>query len=235
MYISKRKQKLWELDFIRLAYPDNETKEIAKILNKSEGTIKNIAQKNKILKQKKDLLKPGDEFGFLTVKERIFPENNIVFGEKRWKCECVCGKFSICSTNTLTSGHSSSCGCKRIEAISNSFKDITGTWYNAVKKNAKVRGLEFTLSREFLYNLLEKQQHKCKLSGLPISIAGGRNSKDYYQNTTASLDRIDNTKGYVEDNVQFLHKHINYMKWTHEQSYFIELCKKVIKHNESVN
>lgn len=50
---------------------------------------------------------------------------------------------------------------------------------------------------------------------------------------TFSLDRIDNNKGYEEDNVQFLHKNINYMKWTHNQDDFIELCRKVIKYAES--
>lgn len=54
----------------------------------------------------------------------------------------------------------------------------------------------------------------------------------YWIETTASLDRIDNTKGYLEDNVQFVHKDINRMKWAHSQQYFIELCSKV--HNANL-
>lgn len=221
----------WEKDFIYLTYPDNDTKEIGKILNRSPNVIQVYASSKKIKKEKKILVQPGDMFGFLEIIEQSKSKNK----ERRWKCKCVCGKFSECGTNTLTSGHSTSCGCKRIESITHSFKNITGTWYHSVAKSAKVRGFEFNLSKEFLQDLLEKQSFKCKLSGLPIKIYNGRNCQKYYYETTASLDRIDNIKGYDEDNVQFLHKHINYMKWTHNEDYFITLCKKVSENNESIN
>ena len=44
---------------------------------------------------------------------------------------------------------------------------------------------------------------------------------------TASLDRIDSSKGYVKGNVQWVHKDINKMKTDFEQSIFIKLCKSV--------
>lgn len=66
-----------------------------------------------------------------------------------------------------------------------------------------------------------KQNRKCILSGIELKIANGNNGN------TASIDRIDNTKGYELGNVQWVHKHINFMKRDYEQNYFIELCKKV--------
>lgn len=50
-------------------------------------------------------------------------------------------------------------------------------------------------------------------------------------NITASLDRIDSSKGYVEGNVQWVHKDVNYIKQDLEESYFKKLCK-LITENE---
>ena len=47
---------------------------------------------------------------------------------------------------------------------------------------------------------------------------------------TASLDRIDSSKGYTKDNVQWVHKDINYIKRDLSDSEFITLCKKVATH-----
>lgn len=48
---------------------------------------------------------------------------------------------------------------------------------------------------------------------------------------TASLDRIDNTKGYTEDNVQWVHKIINKMKSDLTQEDFIMWCKRINNEN----
>jgi hypothetical protein len=48
--------------------------------------------------------------------------------------------------------------------------------------------------------------------------------------TTASVDRIDSSKGYIKGNVQWVHKTINKMKWGYSQGEFIEFCEAVVKH-----
>lgn len=45
--------------------------------------------------------------------------------------------------------------------------------------------------------------------------------------TTASLDRIVSTKGYVEGNVQWVCKMVNIMKNVYDQEDFINMCKKI--------
>jgi hypothetical protein len=47
---------------------------------------------------------------------------------------------------------------------------------------------------------------------------------------TASLDRIDNSQGYINGNIQWVHKIINRIKMDLNTSYFVELCKKVAQH-----
>ena len=49
-----------------------------------------------------------------------------------------------------------------------------------------------------------------------------------HNKSTASLDRIDSSKGYTIDNIQWLHKDINKMKWDFSQEKFLELCKKIV-------
>jgi hypothetical protein len=41
------------------------------------------------------------------------------------------------------------------------------------------------------------------------------------------MDRINNKIGYVEGNIQWVHKHINMMKNSHSEEYFLEICKAV--------
>lgn len=50
---------------------------------------------------------------------------------------------------------------------------------------------------------------------------------------TASLDRIDSTRGYVVGNLQWIHKDLNLMKNTLPTSLFIEWCKKVSNYSSS--
>ena len=76
-----------------------------------------------------------------------------------------------------------------------------------------------------IWDLFLKQDRKCALSGLPLTISGRSHYND------ASVDRIDSSKGYTIDNVQWVHKHINFMKRTYSQDYFIEMCKKVAENS----
>ncbi len=44
-----------------------------------------------------------------------------------------------------------------------------------------------------------------------------------------SLDRKDSSLGYTVDNVWWVHKDINKIKWKFEFNYFKEICSKIIK------
>jgi hypothetical protein len=79
-----------------------------------------------------------------------------------------------------------------------------------------------SLTIEQAWELYQKQEGKCALSGLPIFFPA-TNKGEF----TASLDRIDSSKGYIEGNVQWVHKDINIMKNKFPQDYFIKICKLV--------
>lgn len=103
-------------------------------------------------------------------------------------------------------------------------------WFvRRIKNTIKRKKITFNLSYEYLYLLYKKQQNICALSGLKINLVD--RWKDY-KNNTASLDRIDSSKGYIEGNVQFVHKDINFMKQSLSQKDFIYYCQKIAKYNK---
>ena len=71
-------------------------------------------------------------------------------------------------------------------------------------------------------HLLSSSTRQCALSGLPIKLPDR-----YKQTFTASIDRIDSSKGYVKGNVQWVHKDINMMKRNLNQARFVEFCLAV--------
>lgn len=103
------------------------------------------------------------------------------------------------------------------------YHDISGSFWTRIKRSAKERAREFNITIEYAWNLYETQHRKCRLSCLPIVFSSLCQSSD----GTASLDRIDSSKGYIEGNVQWVHKDINMMKQDHTDSDFIVLCKAV--------
>lgn len=49
-------------------------------------------------------------FGMLLVLSRAPSQSD---GKRRWLCRCDCGRETIVTTANLTSGHTTSCGCKK--------------------------------------------------------------------------------------------------------------------------
>ena len=115
--------------------------------------------------------------------------------------------------------------CKSCSSHDNNFKGkhnlIPFTWFNMKKKGGLSRGYSWTLTIEDIWNLYETQGGVCALSDVPIGWA------EKGLTATASIDRIDSTEGYIIENVQLVHKDINFMKQQFDQDYFISMCKAV--------
>ena len=103
------------------------------------------------------------------------------------------------------------------------YKGMFLTVFNKIKKQAMRRGIEFSITMEEIGDLFETQNGKCALSGVNLTLK--KNTTDTTQ--TASLDRKDSKKGYVIDNLQWIHKDLNKLKSDFTQSEFIEMCLKV--------
>ena len=171
----------------------------------------------------------GDKFNRLT----FFKETVGTGQRKYWQCKFDCGKIKEFPYWGVFSGKTKSCGCYQKEITSHNHwtghGEISGKYWTEIKEGAKRRQLEFSLTIEEAWDLFIKQNKKCNLSGLDIEFSRMRNKFPQ----TASLDRIDNSKGYHANNVQWLHKHVNSMKHCFEEKYFIEICCKISENSKN--
>jgi hypothetical protein len=176
----------------------------------------------------------GRKFGKLNI---ISLDHKDKRGQLYWKCKCDCGKEKSIRGSNIRSGMTVSCGCYRSELVGLKLGNKHHCWkgcgeipmgyYLQLKKGALERNLTFNISIADIWKLFLSQQRKCALSSLPIIFQSKQRAFD----GTASLDRIDSSKGYIEGNLQWVHKDVNFMKRNFEQSYFIELCKNIVEKN----
>lgn len=112
--------------------------------------------------------------------------------------------------------------CKRCSNVKNHPSGMVGSvrlsWYTAFMKSGIMRGYEWSITPEFVDAIYQEQKGRCSYSGLQIgwSVSGWDH--------TASIDRIDNERGYTEDNVHLVHKDVNMMRGTLNNDSFLELC-----------
>ncbi len=190
--------------------------------------------------KKNNLIHINQTYGFLTVVEKL---GQIYYQDKKdtkiyWKCKCICGKILIKATNTIYRNmhRNQSCGC-----VSKSFDYNTGEYFkcdigvailNGIRNEAKKRNLEFNITLKDLWLQYIKQNKKCALTGIDLTIAKTFRQKPH---TNSSLDRIDSSRGYTKDNIQWVYKPINTMKMDLSMKEFIRLCKLVTeKHSKYI-
>lgn len=105
-------------------------------------------------------------------------------------------------------------------------KQLQSSHWTGYIRNANIRRIPFEITIQYAWNVFEKQAGKCAITGVDIEF--GRRHRTP---TTASLDRIDNTKGYIEGNIHWVHKRINQIKMDMPLQEFIDWCKKVANAN----
>jgi len=88
-----------------------------------------------------------------------------------------------------------------------------------IKKSAKSRNLEFDLTVDDLVSQYLKQNQRCAYSHKEFIMGDG----DY----SLSIDRIDSTKGYVKENIQFIWFIYNRMKGQFSTKKFMDIMKSI--------
>lgn len=128
--------------------------------------------------------------------------------------ECTsCGKiFPITSKMTLCK----QCNCTRV-------KSMTPEWrmHQRAKRRAFERGLDFNIE---ISDIVIPDY--CPVLKLELNINSGRSGA--YKNSP-SLDRIDNTKGYIKGNIQVISQEANAMKHSATTEELILFAKWILK------
>jgi hypothetical protein len=179
----------------------------------------------------------NQRFGRLLVLERTSSSRS---QSVLWRCLCDCGNEHLASTRHLNrNGRTGkfvvrSCGCLQTRSGKENPNwrgsgEISGHWWAAkvvhsAKGNKMRRQIPLEITKEYAWQLFKAQGGCCYFTGQELRICNNSSAN------TASLDRIDNELGYIEGNVRWVHKHINIMKNRYTDSYFVDLCRKVVEY-----
>ncbi len=109
------------------------------------------------------------------------------------------------------------------------YEGISLSYFNDIKNRTKKINREFNITIEDMWNQFIKQNKKCIYTGVELQLPK-RNRAGYFG--TASLDRIDSSKGYTKENIQWVHKDINWMKQDFDENYFVNMCDLVSNHTK---
>lgn len=206
-------------------------KKLHKLLTSHEITLR---KRNKHSKQFP--FKKGEIIDGVTILD-----DDYFFDGERWtiRFQCRCGKidnkrsyfigrkniFTACKYCAKESVYEDQ---RHMKTSMFNKNGINKVWLSDIKNNLQ-RGLDRTIecdiSDEDLYEKLKSQDSKCALTGETLEVLWR-----FKFESDASVDRIDSSKGYHKDNIQWLLKSVNKMKMDCKQDIFIDLCKKISEH-----
>jgi len=160
----------------------------------------------------------GERFGKLLVIEKLGPSKsrNLI-----WKAKCDCGNIVEIMSKSLLS-RTKSCGClRKIEKGKANLKRI----YRGYINEAKRKNIQFDLSIEEFKEITSKNCFYCGVEPKQVSHRKFSNGKYVFN----GIDRIDNSKGYVKENVTPCCFVCNRAKSNMEYEDFIKWIKRIAK------
>ena len=187
----------------------------------------------------------GSVFSYLTVIEHLGIKNY----NNMYLCKCICGNTREVKLTELTRGTVKSCGCKNFVSKKHGNAKYTPkeASYRAKASNyisqAKKRKIECTLTYDEIISLLKGNCFYCDDPPSNLYNARSRNrvnkkNKVQYAVNNAEdytilyngIDRLDNNKGYIKDNVVSCCTQCNTAKLTFGLEEFKKWITKVYNH-----
>jgi len=178
----------------------------------------------------------GKRFGRLLVLNQTEPKRYKTGNHSRWLCLCDCGNTPTIFGNSLRRADTKSCGCLKIETNQrNPGQSGLSDVYSNYKKNARIRNLEFSITKLEFSEISKKNCYYC--GGQPsntniVHYDRPKQSQDHEKYIYNGLDRIDNNLGYILSNIVPCCKKCNFMKWNLNSDEFITHIRKISYHNE---
>lgn len=146
-----------------------------------------------------------------------------------WKVAHECGRVYIVRTSSIKKQKKCR-GCIPKGSNHHAWKgygEISHDLFTTYKHSAAAKDLPFTITIEQLWQLFLKQKRRCAFTGEELHFNETFKGK---KNKTASPDRIDSTLGYVDGNIQWVHRDVNKLKKNMPNHRFLEICLNVAKH-----
>lgn len=152
-----------------------------------------------------------------------------------WKCSICEHEWNSTVANRVCK--ESKCPeCRKVKARGNNnprwngYGEISGRHWYCIQKEAL--DILFEISIESAWELFLIQDRKCALTGNVLTMHGKVNGKLI---GTAALDRKDSSLGYVEGNVQWVHKELQHTKRNLADTEFIRICQEVAAYQTKKN
>lgn len=184
------------------------------------------------------LINIGQKFNRLTVIRKIgekeIPETK-THRYSFWLCRCDCGKEVSVRAGSLLNKYTQSCGCLKNEKslerlkeyrkkrVENSSSNIV---YRNYKRSADIKNVSFSLTKDQFMILTQLNCFYC--GEKPQNVLNKHASTFIYN----GIDRVDNSKGYENDNVVPCCKRCNLMKRDLELNEFIKHIFKICNHTK---
>jgi hypothetical protein len=148
----------------------------------------------------------GKQIGKLKVIQYVFTKKRGNSNRWLWECLCECGNKCYVRTTILTRENPQTC-CKVCSdnrwtqmRILDSFLSLRNRIYRTYERGAKNRNYEFNLTFDQVDSLIKQNCHYCDQN--PIENKGDQvytYGKGVFKRN--GIDRLDNSKGYMTENV----------------------------------
>ena len=204
-------------------------------LNTKKATCCDYCKQEEKLKANKKICEKylGSKHGTWTVLSYSGKNKH---GSRQWLCKCICGKERIFPTSYLSgNGERSATTCKNCELqnseLNNRIFHVPNRFWNKFTNVALRRNKLIQITKDQANEVYLRQNKKCFYTNLDLYFTQFTTNFNRY--TNASIDRIDSSKPYTLENIQWVHKKINMMKQKYSSDEFIAMCHLVAKNHQS--
>lgn len=158
--------------------------------------------------------------------------------------KCYCGKEFETIPQLIRTGKTRSCGCYRNNLLGqqsrgktppNALNDPTESSFNGLysryRSSARIKGLEFSLSKEDFRIFVKGNCHYCGSPPAQKNLQTSHSRKPFIYN---GIDRKENSIGYSKENSLPCCAVCNYLKRAKPYDEFIKLIEKIYNHMKVV-